>query len=224
MPAVDMNTTVDLHQVTNPTDRQQATGRTAWLRGFTWQYLLRTAANLAQATDTLHQVGVVAGDFNESNVRVTHDARVTLLDCDSMQITDPATGQRFFCGVGRGEFTPPELLNADWKTTYRHPSSDLFALAVHAYQLLLEGEHPFRGTWLGAGEKPHEPQLARRGAWAYQDGGPLSPGVRPFPWAPCCHRISRASSAVHSRTALPTPPAALPHRSGTRPSPTLKRH
>ena len=183
MPAVDMSTTVDLHQVTNPTDRERAAGQIAWVRDFTWQYLLRAAANLAHATDALHQAGVVVGDFNESNVRVTHQARVTLLDCDSMQFTDPATGQRFFCGVGRGEFTPPELLNADWKITYRHPSSDLFALAVHVYQLLLEGEHPFRGAWTGTGEKPHEPQLARLGIWAHQKGGSLSPRPAALPIA-----------------------------------------
>jgi serine/threonine protein kinase len=174
MPAVDMSTTVSLHRVTNPSDRHTAAGPTAWAQGFTWRYLIRTAANLAHATHLLHQAGVVIGDFNESNVRVTHEARVTLLDCDSMQISDPVTGQRFYCPVGRPEFTPPELLSANWRTTLRHPSSDLFALAIHLYQLLLEGEHPFRGLWSGPGDKPSVPELARQGIWAHQPGGPLS--------------------------------------------------
>jgi len=175
MPTVDMGNTVGLHRITNPTDRRDATGLTSWAQGFTWQYLVRAAANLAHVTRVLHQSGVVVGDFNESNVRVSREARVTLLDCDSMQISDPSSGQRFFCPVGRPEFTPPELLNANWAKTVRHPSSDLFALAIHLYQLLLEGEHPFRGLWSGPGDKPSVAELARQGIWAHQRGGPLSP-------------------------------------------------
>jgi DNA-binding beta-propeller fold protein YncE len=175
MPKVDMGETVGLHRITNPTDRLAATGATAWTRGFNWRYLVATGANLAHAVNVLHEAGVVIGDFNESNVRVWRQARVTLLDCDSMQVTDPESGERFLCHVGRPEFTPPELMNADWRTTFRHPSSDLFALAVHLYQLLLEGEHPFRGLWRGRGEKPPAPELARDGIWALRGKGPLQP-------------------------------------------------
>jgi hypothetical protein len=85
------------------------------------------------------------------------------------------SGEWVFCRVGRPEFTPPELVRADWARTVRHPSSDLFALAIHLYQLLLEGEHPFRGVWRGDGEKPAVSALAGRGIWAHQNGGPLVP-------------------------------------------------
>jgi DNA-binding helix-hairpin-helix protein with protein kinase domain len=175
MPAVDTRQTVELHRITNPTDRRTATGAAAWTKEFDWRYLVRTAANLAHATHVLHAAGVVIGDFNESNIRTWREARVTLLDCDSMQIRDPASGEWFFCRVGRPEFTPPELVRADWASTVRHPSSDLFALAIHLYQLLLEGEHPFRGVWRGDGEKPAVSVLAGRGIWAHQNGGPLVP-------------------------------------------------
>src|SRR6516225_8812396 len=175
MPAVDTRQTVELHRITNPTDRRTATGAAAWTKGFDWRYLVRTAANLAHTTHVLHAAGVVIGDFNESNIRAWREARVTLLDCDSMQIRDPVSGEWFFCRVGRPEFTPPELVRADWASTVRHPSSDLFALAIHLYQLLLEGEHPFRGVWRGDGEKPPVSVLAGRGIWAHQNGGPLVP-------------------------------------------------
>ena len=175
MPAVDTLQTVELHRITNPTDRRTATGAAAWTKGFDWRYLVRTAANLAHTTHVLHAAGVVIGDFNESNIRAWREARVTLLDCDSMQIRDPVSGEWFFCRVGRPEFTPPELVRADWASTVRHPSSDLFALAIHLYQLLLEGEHPFRGVWRGDGEKPPVSVLAGRGIWAHQNGGPLVP-------------------------------------------------
>jgi hypothetical protein len=170
MPLIDTADTVELHKVTNPSDRRSAEGATSWLRGFTWRYSVRTAANLASATQTLHTNGTVIGDFNERNVLVSRSALVTLLDCDSMQVSDPLSGTRFLCGVGRPEFTPPELLRANWRVTVRHPSSDLFALAVHVYQLLMEGEHPFRGVWHGAGEKPGVPQLAQDGIWTGSGG------------------------------------------------------
>src|SRR5262249_2006758 len=157
MPTVDTRQTVELHRITNPTDRRTATGAAAWTQGFDWRYLVRTAANLAHTTHVLHAAGGVVGDFNEANTRPSREprreARVTLLDCGSMQIRDPVSGEWFFCRVGRPEFTPPELVRADWASTVRHPSSDLFALAIHLYQLLLEGEHPFRGVWRGDGEK-----------------------------------------------------------------------
>jgi hypothetical protein len=175
MPEVNMTETVGLHRVTNPSDRRDAGSGAGWTQSFTWRYLVRTGANLAHATRLLHEAGTVIGDFNDSNVRVTREARATLLDCDSMQISDPGSGRRFFCPVGRPEFTPPELLNADWKKTVRRASGDLFALAIHLYQLLLEGEHPFRGLWRGAGDKPSVPELARQGTWAHQRSGLLSP-------------------------------------------------
>src|ERR1700685_2820286 len=177
MPLVNMKDTVGIHRITNPSDRrrQDPGSPVSWTPSFTWRYLVRAGMNLARVTESLHAVGTVIGDFNDANVRVGKDARVSLLDCDSMQLTDPVSLERFFCRVGRPDFTPPELINADWKTTVRHPSGDVFALAVHLYALLLEGEHPFRGIWSRSGDKPSVPELARQGIWAYQEGGPLTP-------------------------------------------------
>jgi eukaryotic-like serine/threonine-protein kinase len=145
------------------------------MAGFTWRYLVRTAVNLVQVTHAMHVAGTVIGDFNDANVRVGRDALVTLLDCDSMQIRDAATGAMYLCRVGRPEYTAPELLHEDWSTTTREPSSDIFALSVHLYALLLEGEHPFRGVWDWEGEKPGVIELAARGIWAYREDGPLLP-------------------------------------------------
>jgi DNA-binding helix-hairpin-helix protein with protein kinase domain len=177
MPVIDMASTVGIHRITNPSDRQRAApGQPgAWMAGFTWRYLVRTAVNLVQVTHAMHTAGTVIGDFNDANVRVGQDARVTLLDCDSMQIRDAATGAMYLCRVGRPEYTAPELLHEDWSVTVRQPSSDIFALAIHLYALLLEGEHPFRGVWDWEGEKPGVTELAARGIWAYLEGGPLLP-------------------------------------------------
>jgi YVTN family beta-propeller protein len=180
MPRLRLADVVELHVLSNPSDRSDPSGSTpGWVRGFTWGHLVQTGANLALATDVLHRSDYVVGDFNERNILVRSDTRVTLVDCDSMQVPNPRSGPPFLCGVGRAEFTAPELLDVDIATTPRRASSDLFALAVHIFQLLMEGVHPFDGVWHGEGEKPRRHQLAQRGLFAYA-GDPL---LRPRPTA-----------------------------------------
>ncbi|MBR1741632.1 MAG: hypothetical protein IJ733_07125, partial [Lachnospiraceae bacterium] len=75
--------------------------------------------------------------------------RVTLVDTDSYHFT--AKGKTYRCEVGRGEYIAPELQKKMNRTmTLRNvplPSytreTDLFALAVHIFQLLMNGCHPF---------------------------------------------------------------------------------
>lgn len=180
MPRLSVSSTVELHILSNPSDRRDGSGRTpTWVRHCTWRHLLQIGANLAQLTTVLHRSGYVVGDFNERNILVSADCRVTLVDCDSMQIPHPGSARPFLCEVGRAEFTAPELLDADFRSTPRRPSSDLFALAVHLFQLLMEGVHPFDGVWQGGGEKPPRHQLARQALFAY--GG--SPRLTPRPAA-----------------------------------------
>ncbi|UQU62690.1 hypothetical protein COUCH_27130 [Couchioplanes caeruleus] len=175
MPEVDHAGTVELHRVTNPSDRRHATGANGWVKAFSWRYLVQASGNLAHATHVLHHAGVVIGDFNLKNVLVSQNALVTLIDCDSTQITDRLSGERFFCPVVMPEFQPPELAGATLHSTVRHASGDLYALAVHLFQLLLEGEHPFRGVWKGTGDKPSAIELARQGMWSLRDSGLLTP-------------------------------------------------
>jgi hypothetical protein len=180
MPVIDVASSVELHEVSNPSSRADATGPTGWVQGFTWRYLVATAANLSLATDVLHRAGVVIGDFNARNIRVWSTARVTFLDCDSMQVA-AADGTHFLCRVGFLDFTAPELPSRTWKTVVRAPSSDLFALAIHVHQLLLQGEHPFRGVWHRQGDKPRENVLAREAVWAHGGDRRLSPRPTAIP-------------------------------------------
>jgi eukaryotic-like serine/threonine-protein kinase len=181
MPLMDRSKSLPIHRIANPSDaRQSASGESRWAKDIDWSYLITAAANLALAVQMLHDADVVIGDFNENNILVWRDGMVTLLDCDSMQISD-SSGRHFLCRVGRAEFTPPELLKVNWSETVRAPSSDLFALAVHIHQLILEGEHPFRGVWQEPGEKPTAHDLAVDGLWAYGGEGSLRPRPRAVP-------------------------------------------
>jgi hypothetical protein len=175
MPRIDTASAVEVHVISNASDRRAPSPKVpAWVQGFTWEYLLQTASNLARATDALHDSGCVFGDFNDRNILVTSQARVTLVDCDSMQVPSPRGGA-YLCQVGRPEFNAPELALINLGSVPRAPSSDLFPLAVHIHQLLLEGVHPFDGVWRGRGEKPKRPELAADGRYVYTGDRLLAP-------------------------------------------------
>src|SRR5689334_11282348 len=106
MPRVDFKTHRPLLDIYNPRARMEQAG------DFTWEYLLRTATNLASVVAAIHAQGYVVGDLNESNLLVSNTALVTLIDCDSMQVLG-ADGRVFRCPVGKPEYTPPELQGRD---------------------------------------------------------------------------------------------------------------
>ncbi|MBN3459868.1 hypothetical protein JNN96_38245 [Mycobacterium sp. DSM 3803] len=181
MPRIDTSTAVEIHSVSNPSNRLNPLPSAAqWTKNATWGHLVHVAANLCLAAQVAHRADAVIGDFQERNILVSDTARVSLVDCDSVQFTNQS-GRRFLCGVGRQEFLAPELAGVDFSSTARDQTSDLFALAVHIHLLLVSGNHPFlRGTWTGPGEQPDALTLARFGHWA---GGPRSPLHR-HPLAP----------------------------------------
>lgn len=120
------------------------------------RFRLMAASNLCAAIDTVHKMGQVCGDLNPQNIFVNLDKndrkngfRVTLVDTDSYHFT--AKGNTYRCEVGLGEFIAPELqkkmsAGCDLKNvplpSYTR-ETDLFALAVHIFCLLMNGCHPF---------------------------------------------------------------------------------
>ena len=181
MSRIDTADAVEIHSVSNPSGRMNPLpSAPQWTPHITWHHLVSVAANLCLAVETVHKVNAVIGDFQERNILVNDTTRVTLVDCDSMQFTDPR-GHQYLCGVGRPEFTAPELAGRNLAVTAREKPSDLFALAVHIHQLLMGGNHPFqRGAWRRGGEQPDALTLAKTGQWA---GGPGS-ALHTHPLAP----------------------------------------
>jgi DNA-binding helix-hairpin-helix protein with protein kinase domain len=145
-----------------------------------WSFLVHTARNCAAAFDAVHARGIVVGDVNQSNVLVSEQALVCLIDCDSFQVTD---GDAVFpCEVGVGPFTPPELQGQSFRDVVRTVDHDRFGLAVLVFHLLFMGRHPFAGRYLGPGEMPLE-QAIREGRFAYsRSAGQLQ--MTPPPHAP----------------------------------------
>jgi DNA-binding helix-hairpin-helix protein with protein kinase domain len=142
-----------------------------------WRFLIHTAMNCAAAFDTVHSFGVVIGDVNQSNVFVSGQGLVSLIDCDSYQLQ--CNGQLYPCEVGIDLFTPPELQGRPFRGVVRTPNHDRFGLAVLIFYLLFMNRHPFAGRYLGQGEMPIEKAIKQhyfaysRSAQTYQMQTPL---------------------------------------------------
>lgn len=113
------------------------------------------AYNICVAVGEIHKIGQVCGDLNPQNICVNLDKtsinpyHVTLVDTDSYHIT--RDGNTYRCNVGLAQYIAPELQNrlSDGWTLETLPlptfskETDLFALAVHIFNLLMGGCHPF---------------------------------------------------------------------------------
>jgi serine/threonine protein kinase len=153
-------------------DLYDVTERHARFPLFSYDYLCRTATNLASAVRAIHKSGYVIGDVNESNILVTEKAMVTLVDTDSFQVTEQAGGRVYRCPVGTDMFTPPELLGENFEQIDRSQEHDLFGLAVLIFQLLMEGTRPFAGTLRGVSDPPEYIERLARGYFPY-GGNPM---------------------------------------------------
>ena len=163
---------------------------------FNRRYLHRTARNMSAALGALHARGYVVGDLNESNILVTPRALVTLIDTDSFQVREPGPsgGIVHTCPVARLEYTPPELQGKSLQNTERSPEQDAFGLGVLIYQLLMNGNHPFRAQWMGSNDPPPLEERIRQGCFPHRNP-PICP-VRPPPNAPSLDVLHPAVSSL----------------------------
>lgn len=183
----------------------------AALQRFSWRDAVLAALRLAEAVAQLHRHGVVIGDLNPENMLFEQQGdsrgcgpstwRAVLLDSDSFQIT--GRGGRFHCPVSRPPYTAPELIGADFATTWREPSSDTFALAVIVYQLLLH-DHPYDNALLAAEPELEVTARIRRGL--YPHAAAPAEGLLPGPYRPAPAQISGEIDAALRRSfcSLPT--------------------
>ncbi len=170
MPYIERSESFPLLKIYNPQDRESLN------TGYTWEYLLSMARNLASMTEELHRNGYVIGDLNESNILVTRRALVTLVDCDSIQVPKELQWWErllfwrrpcFRCTVGKPEYTAPELQGHRFSEINRTPNHDNYALAVIIFLLLMEGRHPYAGVWRGNGKPPTQEQSMRSRDFPY---------------------------------------------------------
>ncbi len=134
---------------------------------FTYQHLLRTGQNLARAVSAVHASKYVIGDLNFTNVFVSDEAQVTLIDTDSFQVRDPDSGEIYRCPVFTPDFTPPELQGDADTLLDRTTEHDLFSLGVLMFLLLMGGGHPFSGSFQEEGDPPPITDRIRAGHFPY---------------------------------------------------------
>lgn len=117
---------------------------------YSWASKIRIAYNLCSVVDSIHRMGQCCGDFNPNNICVdTKTGSVYLIDTDSFHIT--SVGKTYRCSVGMGEYLPKQIQdrvrNGQTLETVPLPTftkeTDNFALAIHVFQLLMNGCHPF---------------------------------------------------------------------------------
>jgi len=101
---------------------------------------VRIAAVIANYLHRMHRLGIIFCDFNPKNILVSNDhSNVTFVDADAFQhsiVKNVFTKPHYFPG-----YASPNHIEA--KPGARHPADDNFVLAIHIFQLLLDGGHPF---------------------------------------------------------------------------------
>lgn len=157
MPALDLKQCAPASAYIDFTGR-----RTSWTG--TWEHLLTAARNLASAVEAVHRRQHVIGDLNDRNIFISSQGLVSLIDCDSFQITDSTTGEVFRCNVAMDEYQPPEYANAG-----ASPATDYFALAVLLFRLLMQGTHPYAARGQAVEEAGSSREKIQLGKFPYQN-------------------------------------------------------
>lgn len=127
---------------------------------FTFAQKIIIAKNLCVVVNIMHSyLHCVIGDFNSKNIMVSiKKGTVYLVDTDSFHLryTEEIRGRKVTgympTLVGRPEYLPKEMhdfimsQNAQLDTLPQpsfNQESDLFGLAIHVFQLLMNGTHPY---------------------------------------------------------------------------------
>ena len=125
-------------------------GASAKYPHMTWENRLIIAENLCAVLESVHAAGHICGDFNPKNISVNpNTGHIMFLDTDSYHIQDGSDMYR--CDVGIPEYLPVEIQmkmrGGNTLASVNMPTftkeTDNFALAIHIFQLLMNGVHPF---------------------------------------------------------------------------------
>jgi len=184
-----------------PADRfYSASDRARLFPGFTWEYLVTAAFNLASAVDALHKAGHCVGDLQDQNVLISDRALVALVDCDSFQVRDKDTGKVFYTRVGIGEYRAPEVMPKDFvKEDLDRYYTDLFALAIIVFKLLMNGFHPFSGKGRAVEDAPTKEEKIVKGLFPYS-GKFKKKDLEPSPHAPPYKLVPPALQELFKRS------------------------
>ncbi|WP_147435202.1 hypothetical protein [Haloarcula sp. Atlit-120R] len=104
----------------------------------TWDERLKPAINLSIIAAVLHNNNYAIGDMSHFNILVK-EGYISLIDCDSFSLKGPngdIVGSTIF-----GRYAPPDGRGEDLQ---QDQFNDRFGLAIHLFQFMMEGYHPFQ--------------------------------------------------------------------------------
>ena len=101
------------------------------------------AADLASALAYAHRAGIIHGDVTPSNIRITEDDKVKLVDFGVARFASQVSGSDRVLG------TPAYLSPEQIEGQKQDGRSDLFSLGIVLYEMIT-GVRPFAGNSLGA--------------------------------------------------------------------------
>jgi DNA-binding helix-hairpin-helix protein with protein kinase domain len=164
MPYIDTSVFYESFKYYSPSERIRRFGG-----AFTWRHLFGSAFNFSSACLALHNKGHRIGDLRETNIFISPQSLVTLIDTDSFQVKDNKSGKYYYCRVGTGEYLPPEVIGTDFRNKdIDRYYSDLFALGVIIFKLLMNGFHPFAAKGPLVENSPSIVEKIMKGYFAFE--------------------------------------------------------
>jgi DNA-binding helix-hairpin-helix protein with protein kinase domain len=113
---------------------------------------LKLFVNIAIAINTIHKTkNIVLVDLKPQNILITSDAKVSIIDLDSIQIAHEKNVV-YPAKVATPEYTPKEGEKLNPATDFIPETWDRFSLAVVFYEILF-GIHPYTSTSGGQGNR-----------------------------------------------------------------------
>jgi tetratricopeptide (TPR) repeat protein len=128
-------------QAPDPTELVVLTDRVALADRVDLERLGATLSQLANALRALHAAGLVHCDLTPSNVMVTHEGRVVLMDFGVVAALRRSANLGALRAAGTPSFIAPEQLRGALPTA----ATDWYSFGTILY-LLLTGQKPFEGT------------------------------------------------------------------------------
>ena len=137
MPRVNANKSI----ITGENESKRET----FFSNYTFRHSVVMSYNMATIVERIQASGAIVGDFNPQNFMLNTDGTIVRVDADSFDIRNQKTGKVYKCTVGVPEMLPPELQGRNLASPSSHftDKTDVFALAVHIFVLLMNNRHPF---------------------------------------------------------------------------------